>query len=49
VPAAERARCPVVVSAGRIIWAARFGIAAECAIGERTRTALVIRMEPLEE
>jgi len=49
VPVAERARCPVVVSAGRIIWAARFGVAAECVVGEQTRTALVIRMEPLEE
>ncbi len=49
VPAAERARSPVVVSAGRIIWAPRFGVAADCAVGEQTRTALVIRMEPLEE
>ena len=49
VPAGERARYPVVVSAGEIVWVPRFGIAAGCAVGERTRTVLLIEEEPLPE
>lgn len=45
----ERAGHPVLVSAGEIVWAPRFGVAARCAVGERTRTALVIVEEPLPE
>ncbi|MFQ5926260.1 MAG: tRNA lysidine(34) synthetase TilS [Terriglobia bacterium] len=49
VPRGERVACPVVVSAEEIVWTPRFGVAAGCAVGERTRTALVIVAEPLQE
>lgn len=49
VPAAERARWPVVVNGDRILWTPRFGVASDCAVGERTRTALVIIEQPLPE
>lgn len=49
VPASERRHCPVVLSADRIVWTSRFGVAAGCAVGERTRTVLVIVEEPLPE
>ncbi|MFQ5817818.1 MAG: tRNA lysidine(34) synthetase TilS [Terriglobia bacterium] len=49
LPVAERAAYPVVVSADAIVWTPHFGVAAACALGERTRTALLIVEEPLPE
>jgi len=49
VPAGRRTAYPVVVSGEEIVWAPGFGVAAACALGEATRTALVIVEEPLGE
>ncbi|MGH9779721.1 MAG: tRNA lysidine(34) synthetase TilS, partial [Candidatus Acidiferrales bacterium] len=42
IPLAERARTPVVVSGGDIIWVRRLGVAAGYALDAGSRTALVI-------
>ncbi len=42
IPLAERARTPVVVSGGDIIWVRRLGVAAGYALDAASRTALVI-------
>lgn len=49
VPIGYRATYPVVVSGEEIVWAPGFGVAAACAVGEATDTALVIVEEPLGE
>lgn len=42
IPLAERARTPVVVSGGEIIWVRRLGVAAGYALDAASQTALVI-------
>jgi tRNA(Ile)-lysidine synthase len=42
IPRAERGRTPVVLRGGDIVWVARLGAAAGYALGERSRTALLI-------
>ena len=42
VPAPERRQCPVVLSQGEIIWTARFGPSAGCALGRDGRKAICI-------
>ena len=42
VPREERARTPVVVSEGRIVWVPRLGAAAACGLTPASRTALLI-------
>ena len=40
VPPAQRAAWPVMASNGKIVWAARFGVAHEFAVSESTRTGV---------
>lgn len=49
VPAEARASYPVLLRGEEIIWAPQLGAAAGCAVGERTRTVLLISQEPLGE
>lgn len=46
VPGVERARKPVIVSAGRLVWSAGLPVAADFAAGKNTRRALIISEEP---
>lgn len=42
VPVGDRQRLPLLVSGGEIAWVARLGVAAGCALGPESRTALLI-------